>query len=275
MAHPSSGAAAAGSRESAAAGSRETAAAGSRDTAAANGRCIEAVLFDLDGTLLKIDVERFFPEYFARLSTFVSTYISADDFMPRLMRSTTKMIENTDGRRTNQEVFVDEFFAGLEARKEELLPVFDRFYLNEFPDLRRYSAPVPGARAVVEKTLASGRKAAVATAPVFPRTAIIERLRWAGLADLPFSLVTSYEDMHFCKPRPEYYLEIAERLGCRPENCLMVGNDVEEDLVAKDVGMATFLVGPDIIHRGRRPCEPDWQGVLADLPAILERPASA
>lgn len=215
-------------------------------------------------------MKRFFPDYFARLSAFVAAYIPPNDFMPRLMKSTTMMINDIDPKLTNQEVFVQEFFAGLDEPEERLMSVFESFYTKEFPKLRCHSAPVDSARAVVEKVLGSGRQVVVATAPVFPRVAIVERLRWAGLDDLPFTLVTAYENMHFCKPQPQYYLEIAGHLGCRPEECLMVGNDVEEDMVAKDAGMATFLAEPNVIHRGERPANPDYRGVLDDVPAALD-----
>ncbi len=231
---------------------------------------IRAVLFDLDGTLLDINVEGFFPDYFARLAAYVAGQMPPEDFTPRLLRSTTRMIENKDASRTNQDVFMAEFFTGLEDRREVLMPLFDRFYVEEFPKLAKHATPVEGARAVVEGVLAGGRQAVIATAPVFPRPAIDERLRWAGLADLPFALVTTYENMHFAKPHPEYYAEIAARLGLRPRECLMVGNDVEEDLAAQDAGLPVFLAGPNIIHRGQRPCEPDYRGTLADLPGLLD-----
>ncbi len=231
---------------------------------------ISTVLFDLDGTLLEVDVEGFFPDYFTRLAASAAPFIAPQDFTPRLMRSTLAMINNLDPKLTNQDVFMADFFTGLATSKDDLMRVFDTFYRDEFPALRRHARPVSGAREVILKVLAAGRRAVIATAPVFPRVAVDERLRWAGLDDLPFALVTTYENMHFCKPQPQYYLEIAGHLGCRPGECLMVGNDVEEDLVAKDAGMTTFLAGPSIIHRGRRPCEPDFRGSLGDLSSLLD-----
>jgi len=38
-------------------------------------------------------------------------------------------------------------------------------------------------------------------------------------------LVTHIENMSFCKPRIEYYLEICWKIDEPPEACLMVGND--------------------------------------------------
>ncbi|RJQ09682.1 MAG: HAD family hydrolase [Bacillota bacterium] len=231
---------------------------------------ISAVLFDLDGTLLRIEVEAFFPDYFSRLASHLAGYIPPPEFTPRLMKATHAMINDRDPFRTNREVFMEDFFAGLDHSQETLLPVFDAFYRDEFPKLSTHATPAEGAREAVEAVMAQGRRVVVATAPVFPRAAIDERLRWAGLQDVAFALVTSYENMHFCKPHPEYYDEIARQLGCRPSECLMVGNDVEEDLAAADAGMLTFLAGPEIIHRGKRPMAPHYRGTLEDLSALLE-----
>ncbi|MEW6032311.1 MAG: HAD family hydrolase [Bacillota bacterium] len=231
---------------------------------------ISTVLFDLDGTLLHVDVEGFFPDYFGRLADWLKPYLTPDEFTPRLMASTARMVADRDPARTNAEVFLAAFFDGLDLTPETLLPVFDAFYREEFPKLARHARPAPGAREVVSKVLESGRRAVIATSPVFPRAAILERLRWAGLDDLPFALITSYENMHFCKPHREYYAEIVARLGCEPGECLMVGNDVEEDLAAQDAGIRVLLVGPNIIHRGRRPSTPDYEGTLDDLLFILD-----
>jgi len=238
-------------------------------------RGIRTVLFDLDGTLLHMDMEAFFPDYFALLTAWASPYIKPEEFIPRLMRSTTAMIADCDPARTNREVFLADFFSDLDLSPKTLMPVFNAFYREEFPKLARHARPAPGAREVVEAVLGGGRQAVIATSPVFPRAAISERMRWAGLADLPFDLVTHYENMHFCKPHPEYYGEIASHLDCRPQECLMVGNDVEEDLPAQDVGMRVLLVGPALIHRGHRPSTPDYSGVLADLPGLLDNRGDA
>lgn len=144
-------------------------------------RRFSTVLFDLDGTLLHIDVEAFFPDYFALLGAAVSGYMAPEKFIPRLMRATEAMIANRDPATSNREVFLEVFFANLNT-------------------LSRHARPAARAREVVETVLAGGRKAVIATSPVFPRLAVEERLRWANLDGLPFALVTTYEDMHFCKP---------------------------------------------------------------------------
>ncbi|HAG07931.1 MAG: Haloacid dehalogenase domain protein hydrolase [Clostridia bacterium 62_21] len=227
------------------------------------------LLFDLDGTLLPMDKNLFLNGYLDALSARLADYLPPNEFVRHLLGATRAMIDNTDPRRTNEEVFMEQFFTRTGLPPDAILPIFERFYRDEFPSLSRLTRPTPLARRVVSAALENGLTLAVATNAIFPRAAIEERLRWAGVADTPFRVITSYEIMHFCKPKPQYYEEIAALLGAEPEECLMVGNDVEEDMVAAETGMGTYLVEDDLIHRGLRPCCPDFRGRLKDLLLFL------
>ena len=85
--------------------------------------------------------------------------------------------------------------------------------------------------------------------------------------------------MHYCKPRIEYYREIMEIINKRPENCLMVGNDAEEDMVVHRLGMKTFLLDVHLIKRADKLPPVDYMGgyrdlydfVLNELPVLEER----
>lgn len=233
---------------------------------------MKAVLFDLDGTLLQVDMYKdFLPAYLKLLGGFIADRYAPDKFVKQLLASTDAMVRN-DGKGTNEEVFAEHFFNGIGGDREEWMPVFDRFYEQEFIRLKPLTKPEPGARRAVEAAFERGCKTAVATNPVFPRAAMNHRIHWAGLNDLPFSLVTSYEDMHYCKPNPAYYLEVLEHMGCRPDEALMVGNDVEEDLAAAKVGLKTFLVVNDftVQRAAQRETEADFEGTLADLARMLK-----
>ncbi|MCL6450574.1 MAG: HAD family hydrolase [Acetobacteraceae bacterium] len=203
---------------------------------------LEALLLDLDGTLLDIDFQAFLRDYLARLGRHFASRYPPDRFCGWVMASTRAMIDDRDPARTNRDAFWQDFAPRAGCPVEELLPGFEAFYREVFPRLCVYGRAVPAARPLVERALARGLKVAVATNPVFPLMAIQERLRWAGLADLPFALVTAYEDMHFCKPHPEYYLETASRLGVEPRRCLMVGDRPWDDMSAALAGMRTYLV---------------------------------
>ena len=92
-------------------------------------------------------------------------------------------------------------------------------------------------------------KLIAATNPLFPKVATFARLRWAGVSPDDFELVTTYEDSTFCKPNPKYYNEILQKLNLNPEECLMVGNDVGEDMVAKTLGINVFLLTDCLINK--------------------------
>ena len=95
-------------------------------------------------------------------------------------------------------------------------------------------------------------KIALATIPLFPAIAIQQRCRWAGIDGFPFTLITSFENMRYSKPSPEYYGEIAHHLAVPPDECLMIGNDHVDDLPAAAIGMETFLVLDDELNAGGR-----------------------
>ena len=67
--------------------------------------------------------------------------------------------------------------------------------------------------------------------------ATYERIRWAGLTNDDFECITTYENIGYCKPKKEYYTAVANAIGVLPEECLMVGNDVDDDMPAAEFGM--------------------------------------
>ena len=83
-----------------------------------------------------------------------------------------------------------------------------------------------------------------------------------------FEFITSYETDSFCKPNPQYFVSICERLGVKPEECLMVGNDEREDMyAASSIGMNCFLVTDCII-----PCEEHpWNGEKGTFEDLIRK----
>ncbi|HHW06514.1 MAG TPA: HAD family hydrolase [Clostridia bacterium] len=228
----------------------------------------KAILFDLDGTLLPVDTDEFLQEYLKLLSMFTAPYMEPDTFVRHLLEATFCMIGDKDPGKTNEQVFMEKFFALTGLLPEVMKPVFDRFYVTEFCRLREICPANPLVPKIVEAAKRQG-KVVIATNPVFPLQAIRERLRWIGIADVAFDLITSYEIMHFCKPHIEYYREIVELIGVDPADCLMVGNDVDEDLIARELGMKSFLVEDYLINRTGRDFITDYRGTLADCLAFL------
>ncbi|MGE5397612.1 MAG: HAD family hydrolase [Chitinophagales bacterium] len=229
----------------------------------------KAILFDLDGTLLDIDMDYFLQEYFREMvHTARERGIEAKELPVRVWKASDAMIGNKDPLLTNQQVFEQDFFAAADHETEIYVPLFDEFYQQRFDRLQKFVDIYPLAQAIVKRAFELGGKVAIATNPVFPRLAIDKRLNWAGVGDYPYHLVTTYEDMHFTKPHTEYYQEVADRLGVKPAECLMVGNDAAEDLTAAQLGMKTFLV-KDRLLNGHLDVKPDWEGSLEDLLEFL------
>ncbi len=229
----------------------------------------KAILFDLDGTLLDSSMEHFLPVYLKALSARVAPYFEPKAFVQRLLWATEQMAAN-DGRATNQDVFMAAFFPFEGRQRAELEPVFDAFYAEDFPKLASVTRCKPEARGVVEKIVAMGYDTAVITNPLFPEAAVRERMRWAGVVDLPFKWVTTYENSRYCKPNLRYFDDVCARLGRLAEECLVVG-DEHMDMVAKNMGCDTYLVeGPMTALQPSTP-EPTYRGPLGDLPALLER----
>ncbi|EGL82793.1 HAD-superfamily hydrolase, subfamily IA, variant 1 [Caldalkalibacillus thermarum TA2.A1] len=225
----------------------------------------KVILFDLDGTLLPMDTEQFVHNYLQVLAKKVSSCIDSAIFIKALWAATEAMITNLDPDKSNEQVFTETFLKLTQLNKEEIWPVFDEFYSQVFPTLSHLCQPTPLAARVVEEALQQGYRVAVATNPVFPRQAILHRLTWAGVDHIPFELVTVYEECCFTKPHRHYYEWICETLRVQPEQCIMVGNDMQEDMSASQAGMKTFLVEGYVIDRGQPQYRVDDRGTLADL----------
>ncbi len=229
---------------------------------------ITTILFDLDGTLLPMDLDIFLDRYFKALTRRFAPKMNPEQFARGLYASTMEMIKNTDPTKTNEQVFVEDFFKRVPLDRDESLLQFDDFYSREFPGLKdEIDLKLDGwkARELMEAVFDAGYQVVIATNPLFPMLAIQERLRWIGLDEFPYKLITSYEKMHFCKPNPQYFVEICAKIGVSPEECMMVGNDLEEDLPSSTLGMKTFIVEDFIIDRGTGKFTPDGRGSLEDL----------
>jgi FMN phosphatase YigB (HAD superfamily) len=141
---------------------------------------------------------------------------------------------------------------------------FDEFYRTEFQKVKDSVGFSPLAAVIVSTLKAKGYLLALATNPLFPRHATLSRVRWAGLDAEDFALVTTYENSSYCKPNPQYYLEILDKLGRAPADALMIGNDVEEDACAAQAGLAVRLVTDCLINKNNREL-PAACGNFADL----------
>lgn len=207
------------------------------------------VLFDLDGTLLPMDEDAFTEKYFAELVKKAAPYgYEPKALVAAVWKGTKAMIKN-DGTGKNHDRFWQVFADTLGQDVLKLEPVFDAFYANEFHRAKAATGENPLAKQAVEAAKAQGFDTILATNPLFPLVGVETRLSWVGLTLEDFSQVTAYEEYSYCKPNPGYFLEVLEKGRKKPGECLMVGNDVDEDLTAASaVGIDTFLTTDCLIN---------------------------
>ena len=210
---------------------------------------ITTILFDLDGTLLPMDQDKFLSAYMGSLAAkMVSHGYQSESLIKTIWKATGVMIMN-DGAVTNEEVFW-KFFR--EAFGEDHMAdrwIFEEFYHNEFQSVANSCGFDPRANAAIQEIKNMGFRVALATNPLFPAIATHSRCRWAGLNIEDFELITTYENSRHCKPNPAYYQDVMEALGVTPEECVMVGNDALEDMVASTLGIRTFLLTDCLINK--------------------------
>ena len=210
---------------------------------------ITTVLFDLDGTLLPMDMDTFTNGYFAMLTKKLAPRgYDPKQLVAAIWTGTGAMVKN-DGSRTNEEAFWAKFAQIFGEKSLADIPLFEEFYANEFQQAKDFCGYDQWAARAVRAIKESGRRVALATNPIFPAVATESRLRWVGLEPSDFELYTTYENSRYCKPNVNYYREVLDQLGVKPEECLMVGNDVEEDMIAQTLGMRVFLITACLINK--------------------------
>ena len=210
---------------------------------------IRFILFDLDGTLLPMDQDVFVKQYFGLLAKKLAPHgYDAKALVDSIWAGTAAMVKN-NGKCTNEQAFWNCFaqLMGEHTRKDE--PIFDEYYRNEFNGVQQVCGFNPLAAETVQRAKQLGFRVALATNPLFPAIATQSRTRWAGLEPEDFLYITTYENSSCCKPNPDYYREILDKLGLRPEECVMVGNDVQEDGAAAQLGIPVFILTDCLIDR--------------------------
>lgn len=232
-----------------------------------------AVLFDLDDTLLRNDMNTFVTAYWSTLLPKIQKVFPDHQIKDAIIAGTQAMIKARRSDRPLRDIFIEVFESITKLDFQDVEPVFHDYYQKEYKNIRSFTQPINGARTALHTANKITDHIVLATIPIFPLVAIEERVRWAGLQDFSFSFITSFETMHSSKPNPQYYGEIAEHIGCSPEECLMIGNDCKDDMSAKAVGMKTFLVTDYVMHGSHGQFEPEYQGTFADLIDFLSCPS--
>ena len=228
------------------------------------------VLFDLDGTLLPMDQNVFMKAYFGGLSKKLAPHgYDPKRLVDAIWSGTEAMVKN-NGSRTNEDAFWDRFCNVFEkdARADE--PYFNEYYVESFDNVKSACGYNPDAADAVRKIKSMGYRVALATNPLFPSIATEKRIAWTGLTPDEFELFTTYENSRYCKPNLAYYAEVISKLGVNAEECLMVGNDVAEDMIAEKLGMKVFLITDCLLNKNGDDISRYPQGGISDLITFIK-----
>ena len=231
----------------------------------------QAILFDLDGTLLPMDLEAFARIYIGALAKELAPFdLTPETMLKPFWAATKAMMANTTGK-LNSDVFWETFSGLTGVDRAQVEPICDAFYNEGFQAARAATKENPLAKEAVRLAHEKADKVVLATNPLFPMAGQKTRLSWLGLAPEDFDLVTCYTSDRHCKPNPAYFADVCARLGLDPAKCLMIGNDDREDMhCAVAAGMSAYLVTDCRLPDKERP----WtgpQGSFADMVEMLRK----
>ena len=240
----------------------------------------QMILFDLDGTLLPMDMDVFVNSYFKLLAAKAAPHGYSDSkALIKAVWSGTEAMTKNDGSRTNEDAFWARFAEIFGADRLADRPMFEEFYAVDFQKAQAFCGFNPKAKQAVELAKALGFRVALATNPLFPDTATVSRARWAGLDVSDFELYTTYENSTHCKPNPDYYRDVLKQLNLPAEACLMVGNDAHEDMIAETLGMKVFLLTDCLVNKQGRDIEAwphgDFDALMDHLRALAREKEEA
>jgi HAD superfamily hydrolase (TIGR01549 family) len=206
----------------------------------------KAILFDLDNTLLGNSMEEIFgPAWFQMLIDYFAPIVSPEKGTPALVAG----VQATDACKGEGPTIAEAFWASFcplaDCHQEEIEPLNLQFYAEEFIKLRGLTQRLPEARPVVELAFERGLQVVIATGALAPRTAAEQRLAWAGVpvTDFDYAFVTTWDIMHASKPYPEYYQEILANLEQKADECIMVGDNWDEDIIpTARLGISSYWI---------------------------------
>jgi len=227
-------------------------------------------LFDMDGTLLPMDLDQFGYYYFGALKKwFASHGLDPDVYFDAMMKSVGAIYQG-DGSCTNAQNYWRTFTAMTGMGEEEGNALLNAVYESEFVAAKRTTYESPDMIESIRVLQRAGVTPILTTNAIFPLTAIAVRLSWAGLSTDDFSYVTTLDNSHYVKPNPKYFTEVVEKFNLDPAETVVIGNDLSDDAAAKGAGLTLVLV-TDWIVNGDKPNVADYTVRASELPALLER----
>ncbi|HEX2622599.1 MAG TPA: HAD-IA family hydrolase [Phototrophicaceae bacterium] len=228
-----------------------------------NPKMIKTVLLDLDDTLILNPNQGFVPRYLQ----------SVDDFFMRrwgqsisktLVESVRTMSQVRDMQQNNLQLATTLLQRATDQSEADIHAALHEFYTTAYPELQDCTQPVEGAPELVKALKERGYGVVIATNPIYPSGAIQQRLLWAGLSVNfdDYAFVTCADNMHFAKPHPAYYAEILGRVGIEPDEAIMIGDSIRNDIEpAALIGLHTQYIKPGNVG--------DFQTQLLELDILI------
>lgn len=221
-------------------------------------------LFDLDGTLLPMDFDKFMALYFGNLGQYFKDKLDPRLLAKYIMASTEEMVK-ANNNDTNETVFMNHFETLIDGDIEEYKQMFLDFYNSEFENVKASTYESIEMRKSIDLLKEKGYEVAIATNPLFPLIANYHRLRWAGFKPEEFLHITSFENNSYCKPHLEYYKEVLSEIKRNPQECYMVGNDIYDDLSVGKLGVETYLITDCLLNKHNQENTADHTGTYKDF----------
>jgi FMN phosphatase YigB (HAD superfamily) len=228
---------------------------------------IKNILFDLDGTLLPMDNNKFMKLYFRGLMQ-VFPEIDPQTLYMTVMEGTKAMVEDSSDL-TNLEVFANSFTSKIKMNPEEVMGRFFKYYETDFFKVKDATWVSTNMVQAVKTLKEKGYSLYIATNPVFPLVANKERITWANLNINDFEYVSSLERNHYCKPNIKFFEEFIGTNELNPHECMMVGNDTYEDMVITRLNVKTYLITDCQIDDNDFRFKSDYQGSSEDFLAFV------
>ena len=232
---------------------------------------IKAVFFDLDGTLLPLDQDLLTENFFTLIAKKFASFGYEPNTLIKAIKHAAEAMKKNNGLRTNEAVFWEDYTSSFGDQARSHKPLFTDFYKNEYQKLKEICGYNYKMAQIVKAQREKGLRVGLATNPLFPAIATESRIRWAGLEPEDFDFYTSYENIGFTKPNLGYYRELARRTKVAASECLMIGNDVEDDMIADQLGMRVFLLTDCLINNKGDDLSEFPHGDLAEMQSFLSK----
>lgn len=207
---------------------------------------IKAVLFSPDGALLRCDERALANEYLRLTAAHLDELWGAPRAARLLADALHTLAAPRDAQTANGDLLAETLAAAAGRAPQDVHAALDAGCAARFAALRDSVRPAVAAAEAIALAQQQGLAVVIAANPLYPAAVVRQRLAWAGLPDSAddYALITGSDSAHFVKPDPAYYAEIVARIGVEPDEAIMVGSSLADDVrPAAAARLRTYHVG--------------------------------